>query len=96
MHDERIVRRNRSGKRNAAGGGRHIRCVDIVLQEDGYAEQRTVDCAGMPARIDVHGIEIRVRVDVYVRVDVRARVFIGRHACVVHVHELLGGHELRL
>ena len=41
-------------------------------------------------------IEVRVRVDVYVRVDVRARVFIGRHACVVHLHELLGGHELRL
>ena len=50
----------------------------------------------MAARIDVHGIEIRVRIDVYVRVDVRARVFIGRHACVVHLDELLGSHELRL
>ncbi len=58
--------------------------------------QRTVDCPGMPARIDAHGIEIRVRVDVYVGVDARPRVFIGRHACVVHRHELLGGHELRL
>ena len=58
--------------------------------------QRTVDGAGMPARIDLHGIDIRVRIDVDVRVDVRARVFIGRHACVVHLHELPGRHELRL
>ena len=50
----------------------------------------------MPPRIDVRGLDIRIRIDVYVSVDARASVFIGRHACVVHLHEPFGGHELRL
>jgi hypothetical protein len=57
--------------------------------------KRTVDRAWMPARRPARRQRPR-RVDVYVGVDVRARVFIGRHACLIQRHELLGRHELRL
>jgi hypothetical protein len=50
----------------------------------------------MPARIDVRGVGVCVCIDVEVGIDVRASVLIGGHACVVHRHELLRGHELRL
>ena len=50
LGQRRLVRRHQPGKRQRAAGGRHVRGVNVVLERDRDAVQRTADASRRGAR----------------------------------------------
>jgi hypothetical protein len=62
LRQRRFVRRHEAGERERAAGRRHVGRVNVVLQCDGDAVQRTADSPGRAIAIESIGLVERVRV----------------------------------
>ena len=63
LRQRRLVRRHVAGERQRAAGRRHVGGVDVVLQRDRDAVQRTAQLAGGALAIERVGLLERARVD---------------------------------
>ena len=63
LRQRRLVRRHESGERQRAAGRRHVGRVDVVLERDRDAVQRTAHFARRALAVALVGLLERARVD---------------------------------
>ena len=84
----RLVRRDEAGERQCAAGGRHVRGVDVVLERDRDAMQRTAHLARPALAVEGVGLVEGARIDRDRGVD---PVFVEGDAQQVLRHQLARG-----
>src|SRR5205814_9550625 len=90
--DERILCRYRSAERDRSGRRRHIGSIDVVLEDDRYAEQWLsapiiIEIVDVQSAGGVEGVLIHV----HEAVELWTGLIVGRDPREIHAHELLGG-----
>ena len=89
FRQRRFIRRNHSIKRERASGGRHVGCVDIVFEGDGYAVQRPTDLALRALAIESLGFLDRMKVHYDHRIEL---VLVCRDAREILLDDLARGY----